>query len=98
MVGEGIALPHVGQQADSLKRLDIVLYYHSFSFLLRARIFTMSFKLTPDYIFGLLNDAAAGNLGSLTEALDPEVRWRIGSETKDDAAKTGIFVRAHTFF
>ena len=54
----------------------------------------MSFKLTPDYIFHFLNEAGAGNPGPFAEALDPEVKWRIGSETKDDIAKTGFFVRA----
>ncbi|MCJ1394386.1 hypothetical protein MMC18_007264 [Xylographa bjoerkii] len=52
----------------------------------------MSFNLTPDYIFGLLTKAGAGDLGPLLEAVDPEVRWRIGSETQDDVAKTGYFV------
>ena len=52
----------------------------------------MSFQLTADFIFNLLNEAATGNPGPLTEALDPEVRWRIGSETKDDVAKTGVYV------
>ena len=50
------------------------------------------FQLTPAYVFNLLNEAAAGDPGPLTEAIDPEVRWRIGSETQDDVAKTGIFV------
>ena len=55
----------------------------------------MSFKLTPDYILDLFNQVTAGNPRPLIEAVDPEVRWRIGSETKDDVAKTGIFVRIH---
>ncbi|MCJ1419972.1 hypothetical protein MMC32_006328 [Xylographa parallela] len=54
----------------------------------------MSFKLTPDYILDLFNQVTAGNPRPLIEAVDPEVRWRIGSETKDDVAKTGIFNRA----
>ena len=58
----------------------------------------MPFKLTPDYILGLLNEAAVGNPVPLTGALDPEVRWRIGSETKDDVAKTGIYVRTREIF
>lgn len=52
----------------------------------------MSFQLTSDFVLNLLVEAAAGNPGPLTEALDPEVRWRIGSETQDDVAKTGCFV------
>ena len=55
----------------------------------------MPFKLTSDFIFGFLTEAAAGNPGPLIEAIDPEVRWRIGSEIKDDIAKTGIYVRIH---
>ncbi|MCJ1327865.1 hypothetical protein MMC10_004540 [Thelotrema lepadinum] len=54
----------------------------------------MVFKPTPDFIFNLLNEAAAGNPGPLTEALDPEVKWRIATEVKDDVAKTGIYNRA----
>lgn len=53
----------------------------------------MAFVLTPDYIFHFLNEAAAGDPGPFAEALDPDVKWRIGSETQDDIAKTGIFVR-----
>ena len=56
----------------------------------------MVFKPTPDFIFNLLNEAAAGNPGPLTEALDPEVKWRIATEVKDDVAKTGIYVRARS--
>ena len=56
----------------------------------------MTFKLTVDYIFNLLNEAAAGNPGPLTDALDPEFKWRIGSETKDGVAKTGYFVHSPT--
>ena len=52
----------------------------------------MSFKPTPDFVFKLLNEAAAGNPVPLTDALEPEIKWRIGSETKDDVAKTGIYV------
>ncbi|MCJ1295062.1 hypothetical protein MMC34_006623 [Xylographa carneopallida] len=55
----------------------------------------MSFKLTSDFIFGLLNEAASGNPEPLMETVDPEVQWRIGSETKDDVAKTGIFVQLY---
>ncbi|KAI9701404.1 MAG: hypothetical protein M1820_006495 [Bogoriella megaspora] len=51
------------------------------------------FTLTPDYIFNFLNEAAAGNPGPFAEALDPEVRWRIGNESSDEVAKTGIFNR-----
>jgi hypothetical protein len=43
-------------------------------------------------VFHLLNEAAAGNPGALAAKLDPNVRWRIGSETQDDVAKTGIYV------
>ena len=50
------------------------------------------FKLTPDFVFNLLEQAAAGNPVPLTEALDPEVKWRIGSEKQDNVAKTGIYV------
>lgn len=52
----------------------------------------MPFELKPDFVLNLLNEAAAGNPGPLTEALDPEVKWRIGSETQDDVAKTGFYV------
>ncbi|MCJ1330083.1 hypothetical protein MMC10_006764 [Thelotrema lepadinum] len=52
------------------------------------------FKLTPDFVFNLLEQAAAGNPVPLTEALDPEVKWRIGSEKQDNVAKTGIYNRA----
>lgn len=52
----------------------------------------MPVKVTSDFILNLLNQAAAGNPVPLMELLDPEVRWRIGSDTKDDVAKTGIYV------
>ncbi|MCJ1405574.1 hypothetical protein MMC11_008802 [Xylographa trunciseda] len=51
----------------------------------------MTFKLTPDFISNLLKEAAVGNPGPLIEALDPDVRWRIGSEIQDDVAKTGFY-------
>ncbi|MCJ1473689.1 hypothetical protein MMC13_002340 [Lambiella insularis] len=54
----------------------------------------MTFKLTPDFILGLLNEAAVRNLKPFIETLDPEVRWRIGSEIQDDVAKTGFYNRA----
>ena len=47
----------------------------------------MFFRLTSDYVVGLLNEAAR-NPGPLIEALDP----RVGSKSKDDVAKTGSFV------
>ncbi|KAF2238878.1 hypothetical protein EV356DRAFT_528771 [Viridothelium virens] len=53
----------------------------------------MAFVLTPEYILHFLNEAAAGDPGPFAEALDPEVRWRIGSEVQDDIAKTGMFNR-----
>ncbi|KAL9096977.1 MAG: hypothetical protein Q9165_000941 [Trypethelium subeluteriae] len=52
----------------------------------------MAFTLTPEYILHLLNEAAAANPGPFLEALDHKVRWRIGSEVKDDIAKTGVYV------
>ena len=52
----------------------------------------MSFKPTSDFVFNLLNEAAAGNPVPLTEALEPDIKWRIGSETKDEVARTGVYV------
>lgn len=56
----------------------------------------MSVKITSDFILNLMSQAAAGNPVPLMEALDPEVRWRIGSDTKDEVAKTGIYVGIST--
>ena len=53
----------------------------------------MSFKLTSDYVNHLFDEAATGNLAPFFGALDPEVKWRIGSDVKDDVALTGVFVR-----
>lgn len=58
----------------------------------RSSAAIMPVKVTSDFILNLLNQAAAGNPVPLMELLDPEVRWRIGSDTKDDVAKTGIYV------
>ena len=52
----------------------------------------MTFTLTPDFVLNLLKEAAAGNPGPLIEALDPNIKWRIGSEVQDDVAKTGFYV------
>lgn len=56
----------------------------------------MPVKITSDFILNMLNQAATDNPAPLMEALDPEVRWRIGSDTKDDIAKTGIYVSSST--
>jgi hypothetical protein len=56
----------------------------------------MSVKITSDFILNLMNQAAAGNPVPLVEALNPEVHWRIGSDTKDEVAKTGIYVSIST--
>ena len=56
-----------------------------------------SFKLTKDFILHFLNEAAAGNPKPLIDAIEPDVKWRIGSEKKDAIAKTGIYVRAPPF-
>ena len=53
----------------------------------------MPFELTPQYIVHFVTEAAAGNPGPVIQAVHPEVKWRIGSDTKDDVAKTGHFVR-----
>ena len=56
----------------------------------------MSVKITSDFILNLMSQAAAGNAVPLMEALDPHVRWRIGSDTKDEVTKTGIYVSIST--
>jgi hypothetical protein len=56
----------------------------------------MSVKITSDFILNLMNQAATGNPVPLMEALDPEVRWRIGSDTKNEVAKTGVYVSSST--
>jgi len=55
-----------------------------------------TFKLTPEWISNLINEVSAGNPVPFLDAIDPEVHWRIGSEKKDDVAKTGVFVSSHS--
>ena len=52
----------------------------------------MSFKLTPDFVKGLVDQASGGDMGPLIEAIDPEVKWMISSTQKDSVSKTGIYV------
>jgi hypothetical protein len=52
------------------------------------------FTLTRQHISALLDPVSrSGDWASFLGAIDPDVRWIIGSETKDSVRMTGVYVR-----
>ncbi|KAJ7144465.1 hypothetical protein C8R44DRAFT_759990 [Mycena epipterygia] len=49
------------------------------------------FTLTPTYISGLLDPVRTGDWSAFVGAIDPNVHWTIGSETKDNERMTGVY-------